>query len=184
MAIWIADRNSYTAVALRLQNSIIAGPDRETLVQCVGRLSQNLYNLIQDGSCSPMLSGDPMFEEAAEDATIVALSAGSPAIDAGHPEVCPEADQIGTPRPLGNGCDLGAIETMPVVEALSDCRVTPTHNLNFRDGPLGNIIGYASYRTTFVAQARTRAWFQVEHEEEGTIGWISAHYVRTDGDCG
>ena len=135
MAIWIADRNSYTAVAFRLQNSIIAGPDRETLVHCVGRLSQNLYNLIQDGSCSPMLSGDPMFEEAAEDATMVALRAGSPAIDAGHPEVCLEADQIGSPRPLGLGCDLGAIEVMPAIEALSDCRVTPTHNLNFRDGP-------------------------------------------------
>ncbi len=184
MAIWIAPINSKEDITLRLRNSIIAGPDRETLVQCVGRLSQNLYNLIQDGSCSPMLSGDPMFEEAAEDATIVAPSAGSPAIDAGHPEVCPEADQIGTPRPLGNGCDLGAIEVMPVVEALSDCRVTPTHNLNFRDGPWGNIIGAASYSTTFVAQARTPAWFEVVHEEEGTTGWISALYVRTQGDCG
>ncbi|MDE2637777.1 MAG: hypothetical protein OXI30_15550 [Chloroflexota bacterium] len=184
MAIWIAPINSKEDITLRLRNSIIAGPDRETLAQCVGRLSQNLYNLIQDSSCSPMLSGDPMFEEAAEGATIVALSAGSPAIDAGHPEVCPEADQIGRPRPLGNGCDLGAIETMPVVEALSDCRVTPTHNLNFRDGPWGNIIGTASYSTTFVARARTPAWFQVEREEDGTTGWISALYVHTEGDCG
>ncbi len=181
-AIWIDRVTSSDDITLRLRNSVIAGAGGGEL--CVGPLAQNLYNLIEDGSCSPMFSGDPMFEQAAEDATIVALSAGSPAIDAGYPEVCPEADQIGTPRPLGNGCDLGALETMPVVEALSDCRVTPTHNLNFRDGPLGNIVGYASYRTTFVARARTPAWFQVEHQDEGTIGWISAHYVRTDGDCG
>lgn len=184
MAIWIAPINSKEDITLRLRNSIIAGADSETLVQCVGRLSQNLYNSIDDGSCSPMFSGDPMFEEAAEDATIVALSAGSPAIDAGHPEVCPEADQIGTPRPMGNGCDLGAIETMPVVEALSDCRVTPTHNLNFRDGPWGNIIGYVSSTTTYPARARTPGWFQVDHEEEGTTGWISADYVVTEGACG
>jgi len=184
MAIWIGRINSKEDITLRMRNSIIAGPDRETLAHCVGRLSQNLYNLIQDGSCSPMLSGDPMFEEAAEDATMVALSAGSPAIDAGHPDVCLEADQIGTPRPLGNGCDLGAIEVMPVVESLSDCRVTPTHNLNFRDGPWGNIIGVASFKTTFVARARTPAWFEVEDEEEGRTGWISALYARIDGDCG
>ncbi len=184
MAIWIAERNSYTAIAFRLQNSVIAGPERETYVLCDGRLSQNLHNLIEDGSCSPMFSGDPMFEQTAESATIVALSAGSPAIDAGYPEVCTEADQIGTPRPLGNGCDLGALETMPVVAVLSDCRVTPTHNLNFRDGPWGNIIGVASYQTTFAARARTPAWFEVEHEEDGTSGWISAHYVRMEGDCG
>ena len=178
------DDSPHTKVALRMRNSVLAGDQFATAAQCVGRLAQNLYNLIEDGSCSPMLSGDPMFEQAAESATIVALRAGSPAIDAGHPEVCLEADQIGRPRPLGNGCDLGALETMPVVEALSNCRVTPTHNLNFRDGPLGNIIGYASYKTTFVASARTPAWFEVEHEDEGTSGWISAHYVRTEGDCG
>ena len=178
------DDSPHTAVALRLRNSVLAGGGERSGQLCSGRLTENLYNFIEDGSCSPMFSGDPMFEEAAESATIVALSAGSPAIDAGYPELCLESDQIGTPRPLGFGCDLGALEKMPVIEALSDCRVTPTHNLNFRDGPLGNIIGYASYKTTFVAKARTPAWFEVEHEDEGTTGWISAHYVRTEGDCG
>ena len=182
-AIHIDDRPG-TWAALKLRNSVIASAVPETATLCVGRLTQNLHNLIEDGSCAPMLSGDPMFEEAAEDATMVALSAGSPAIDAGHQEVCPEADQIGRPRPLGNGCDLGALETMPVVDALSDCRVTPTHNLNYRDGPWGNIIGVASYQTTYVAQARTPSWFQVEHVEEGTTGWISALYVIMEGDCG
>lgn len=178
------DGHPSTKVAIRLRNSVIAGAVSDRSQLCAGRLTQNLYNLIEDGSCSPMFSGDPMLEEADESAAMVAPSADSPAIDAGYPEVCPDADQIGTPRPLGNGCDLGAIEVMPVVQALSDCRVTPTHNLNFRDGPWGNITGVASYQTTFAAKARTPAWFKVEHEDEGATGWISAHYVRTVGDCG
>ena len=178
------DGHPSTKVAIRLRNSVLAGNVAHGRKLCSARLSQNLHNLIEDGSCSPMFSGDPMLEEADESTAMVAPSADSPAIDAGYPEVCPDADQIGTPRPLGNGCDLGAIEVMPVVQALSDCRVTPTHNLNFRDGPWGNITGVASYQTTFAAKARTPAWFKVEHEDEGATGWISAHYVRTVGDCG
>lgn len=182
-ALYVDDHPS-TKVAINLRNSILADNAAQSRELCTARLNQNLHNLIQDGSCSPMLTGDPMFEEAAESATIVVLSAGSPAIDAGFPELCADADQIGTPRPLGNGCDLGAIEVMPVVATLSDCRVTPTHNLNFRDGPWGNIIGCASYRTTFIARSRTPGWFEVDHEEEGTTGWISADYVLMQGDCG
>ena len=180
-AIWTDRVNSSHDITLRLRNSLIAGADGGEL--CLGPLAQNLYNLIEDGSCSPMLSGDPMMQEPAESATAVAPRASSPAIDAGHPEVCPDADQLGRPRPLGNGCDLGAIEVMPLVAPLSDCRVKPTHNLNFRDGPWGAIIGSASYATTFTAQARTPKWFQVV-DEAGRSGWISALYVRTDGDCG
>ncbi len=182
MAIWIAPIDSKEDMTLRLRNSIIAGPARETLVQCVGRLSQNLYNLIDDGSCSPMLSGDPLFEAAAEDARTVELSAGSPAIDAGFPDVCPDADQLGRPRPLGLGCDLGAIEAMPVVEALSDCRVTTTHALNFRDGPQGARIGLVPGATTLVVRARSADWFNVEYR--GVWGWVSAAYVRARGVCG
>ncbi len=181
------DGQPHTKVALRLRNSVIAGAISRRAKHCVGRLTQNLYNLIEDGSCSPLLRGDPMLEEVEESAAVVAPRADSPLIDAGYPEVCLDSDQRGQPRPLGNGCDLGAIEVMPVVEALSDCRVRPTHNLNFRDAPWGNIIGVASYTTTFVARARTPGWFQVEDEEdeeEGRTGWISALYVRMEGDCG
>ena len=178
------DDSPSTKVALNLRNSALGGLRIESAPLCVGRLSQNLHNLIEDGSCSPMLSGDPLFEAAEESAAMIALSAGSPAIDAGYPELCLEADQIGTPRPLGLGCELGALEVMPAIAALSDCRVQPTHNLNFRDGPWGNIIGTASYATTFTAVARTPGWFQVEDAEQGRSGWISALYVRMAGDCG
>ncbi len=183
-AIWIDQVNGSYDITIRLRNSVIAGSGPVDGVQCFGRLSQNIGNLIEDGSCAPMLSGDAMFEAADEDATTVAPRPGSPAIDAGNDEVCLEADQLGAPRPLGNGCDLGALEIMPAVAPLSDCRVTPTHNLNFRDGPWGEIIGSASYATTFAARARTPKWFQVEDEAEGRSGWISALYVRSEGDCG
>ena len=38
------------------------------------------------------------------------LLAGSPAIDAADDGYCPATDQIGTVRPQGGGCDIGAIE--------------------------------------------------------------------------
>ena len=38
------------------------------------------------------------------------LLAGSRAIDAADDAHCPATDQIGTARPQGAGCDIGAIE--------------------------------------------------------------------------
>ena len=38
------------------------------------------------------------------------LLAGSRAIDAADDDYCPAPDQIGTARPQGAGCDIGAIE--------------------------------------------------------------------------
>ena len=164
--------------AVRLRNSILAGGGRSN---CFGRLAQNVSNLIEDGSCSAKLSGDPMFEDEGDSPVYLALQAGSPAIDAANSDLCLETDQIGTPRPLGGGCDIGAIEAVPPVRILSDCHVTTTHGLNFRDGPQGNRIGIVSQNMTLVASARTPNWFNVEHD--GISGWISAEYVVTQGDC-
>ena len=70
---------------------------------------------------------------------------------------------------------------MPVSQALSDCAVTTTHELNFRNGPGGKVIGGVPQNATVRAVARTPRWFEVEYE--GTTGWISADYVLEDGDC-
>ena len=41
-----------------MRNSLLAGADDSSL--CMGALSENLGNFIQDGSCLPAHSGDPM----------------------------------------------------------------------------------------------------------------------------
>ena len=70
-----------------------------------------------DGSCDAEFSGNPMLGDLveAEDGSpaYFPLLAGSPAIDAANSDFCPETDQIGTERPQGEGCDIGAIEFIP-----------------------------------------------------------------------
>lgn len=186
IGIWLYEDEPST---VSLHNSIVAGNRGG---DCSGRLTQSVGNLIQDGSCSPKLRGDPLMEEAEESAIMVAPSAGSPAIDAADPQFCLPTDQIGNARPQGAGCDIGAIE-MPAppsegssasVESppRSDCQVTTTHALNFPDNPNGKRIGLVPPGTTLVAMARTQDWFSVEYR--GTAGWISAHYVTMQGVCG
>ena len=163
-----------------LRNSIIAGPT--FLRHCVGELTQSSGNLIQGEYCEPMIRDDPMLEEPTDTATFLSPLPGSPAISAADPRFCLETDQLGRRRPIIGGCDIGAIETVPVREPLSDCAVTTTHVLNFRDGPSGDIIGGVQANETLTAMARTPGWFEVEHER--TTGWISADYVVAEGECG
>ncbi len=98
-----------------LYNSILAGGQRGD--DCFGRLAENISNLIEDGSCFAELIGDPMLGELVrpEDGSpaYYPLLEGSPAIDAADAEHCTETDQIGTARPQGVGCDIGAIEYTP-----------------------------------------------------------------------
>ena len=98
-----------------LYNSILAGSQRGD--DCFGRLAENISSLIEDGSCFAELIGDPMLGELVrpEDGSpaYYPLLEGSPAIDAADAEHCTETDQIGTARPQGAGCDIGAIEYAP-----------------------------------------------------------------------
>ena len=98
---------------LSMVNSIIAG-DGEDACYSRGELKQNIRNFIQDGTCSPAFKGDPMFGELVEpedgSPAYFPLLAGSRAIDAADDDYCPETDQIGTARPQGGGCDIGAFE--------------------------------------------------------------------------
>ena len=98
---------------LSIVNSIIAGRGGD-VCNSIGELKRNIGNFIQDGSCSPDFEGDPMLGELVvpEDGSpaYFPLLAGSPAIDAADDGYCPETDQIGTERPQGAGCDIGAIE--------------------------------------------------------------------------
>lgn len=80
-------------------------------------LASNGYNLEDGDSCSLSAIGDitntnPMLEVLmAEGGTWVhPLKEGSPAIDRGLCLVEIGLDQLGVPRPRGDGCDIGAYE--------------------------------------------------------------------------
>ena len=122
-----------------------------------------------------------MLEEPHDGATYISPLPGSPAINAADARFCPDTDQLGRPRSFVGRCDIGAIEAVPVSQALADCALTTTHTLNFRDGPGGGIIGGVSQNATLPATARTPRWFEVERD--GQNGWISADYVVKDGAC-
>jgi CSLREA domain-containing protein len=94
-----------------LRNTIIAnslsGGD------CTTPPDTNINNLIEDGSCSPALSGDPNLgplQDNGGPTHTMALLSGSPAIDAGDDTSCPATDQRGITRPQGPHCDIGAFE--------------------------------------------------------------------------
>ncbi len=70
------------------------------------------YNLVEDGSCGAVLSGDPRLGPLAAnggDTLTHALLPNSPAIDAGDPAHCPATGQRGEPR-TDLRCDVGAFE--------------------------------------------------------------------------
>jgi hypothetical protein len=112
----------YVSGTATFQNSIVAGT-------CSGTIISKGYNLSADGSCNFTSAGDrnntdpllgPLQNNGGPTATM-ALSSGSPAIDAGNPAGCVDAqghllttDQRGMPRPDKEdsvGCDMGAYES-------------------------------------------------------------------------
>ncbi len=102
---------------LNYANTIIAASTSGG--DCVSAtLGTNTNNLVQDGSCSAGLSGDPKLGVLADNGgptQTMALLTGSPAIDTGLDAVCAAApvnnkDQRGATRPKGTHCDIGAFE--------------------------------------------------------------------------
>ena len=76
-----------------------------------GTFGANVDNLIGDGGCEATFSGDPLLGPLADNggATLTHVPLDeSPAIDAGACLL--EIDQRGSPRPQGEGCDIGAVE--------------------------------------------------------------------------
>ena len=63
----------------------------------------------------------------------------------------------------------------------TDCNVTTTHVLNFRASPGGEILQWVLMGATLTALQQSPGWFQVDLH--GEVGWISADYVTTQGDC-
>jgi hypothetical protein len=92
-------------------NCVVAGLDEYGVE---GTLGTNTNNLVEDSTCSPETSGDPMLGPLADnggDTKTHALLPGSPAIDVIPVGECPVGtDQRGYSRPQGAACDIGAFE--------------------------------------------------------------------------
>lgn len=92
----------------------------------------NIANGTGTATCNNVLYNvDPLFTNAPSDLT---LQMGSPAIDAGQ-AVGLGVDINGTPRPQGNGFDLGAYEYMPVMPRLAIAETTEATAPNLYPNP-------------------------------------------------
>ena len=107
------------AVTLYMSNTIIANSTYGG--DCLTQLSvviTSVANLVQDGSCSAGLTGDPLLGPLADNGgptQTMALLSGSPAINAGNNDACIASpvnnlDQRGMTRLVGPLCDIGAYE--------------------------------------------------------------------------
>lgn len=98
---------------------------------------------------------------------------------------CAHVDREGTAvlMPAGFVGDINEAATQDIEVALTACTVTTTEIVNQRNAPAGDTILHVILNDyTFTALARTSGWFQVDNF--GTVGWISADYVTTQGACG
>ncbi|HTX80505.1 MAG TPA: sortase [Longilinea sp.] len=134
-----ADVFNYSGT-LNYANSILSHPLAGTDCEDWGWIGTNTANLVQDGSCSPALDGDPTLGPLADNGgptQTMALLAGSPAIDAGDTSYCAadpvnDKDQRGVTRPQGAHCDIGAFEygaIIPLVTTTSPAAGAAAVNL-------------------------------------------------------
>ncbi|MEM7029500.1 MAG: FG-GAP-like repeat-containing protein [Chloroflexota bacterium] len=102
---------------LHLKNTIMAG---NTGTDCNHR-SSLINTLIDDGSCNPTSSADPLLaplDNYGGSTETFALLPGSPAINTGDNVTCESADQRGLSRL--NTCDMGAFESQGFALALAN----------------------------------------------------------------
>ncbi|MDX9954333.1 MAG: choice-of-anchor Q domain-containing protein, partial [Anaerolineae bacterium] len=122
----------YNHLTLNYANTIIANSTAGDCAQ-YGTLGTNTNNLVEDGSCSAALSGDPNLGPLVDNGGLtwtLALLPGSSAVDAGNDILCPASDQRGVSRPQRAQCDIGAYEydytgiyyTKPAASGIGDCQ--------------------------------------------------------------
>ncbi len=98
---------------LHLMNSILANSTSGGDCANYDTIATNINNLIEDGTCNPAVTGDPMLEPLADNGgptQTMAIPTNSPAFDTGNNAACENNDQRGISRPQGPHCDIGAFE--------------------------------------------------------------------------
>lgn len=125
----------YNEGVLDISNTIIAYSPNGGDCANAGTINTNINNLIEDGTCSPAISGDPILGPLLNNGGLGPTHAplsGSPVIDSGDNANCEQQDQRYVPRPIdgdGNGtavCDIGAVEVgekrvlMPLILKMPD----------------------------------------------------------------
>jgi hypothetical protein len=132
-----------------------------------GTIGTNTNNLVEDGSCSAFLSGDPNLAALADNGgptETLALMAGSAAIDAGDNTVCDDnpgpnnLDQRGLSRPIDGDsnssaiCDIGAYEyqdaTAPTVDSFAATSPSTSLNISITAFSASDLIGVTGYKIT------------------------------------
>ena len=134
-----------SAGRLYVRNSIIQDLRRQGWLaeSCEGILDQSVGNLSRDGTCAEAVAGDAMLEGMTGWPAYFPLKDRSPAVDAADPQFCPETDQVGTARPQGSACDIGAIEGIDALPPLPQFEPPPPCPLALRivaantDAPAG-----------------------------------------------
>ena len=104
--------NGYSSSA-NIANSILYGNTEDQIYDYEG-VANVTYSIVQGGyDGTGNLDADPLLGPLQDNGgftQIMALGAGSPAIDAGSNANCPATDQRGAIRPHGAACDIGAYE--------------------------------------------------------------------------
>ena len=95
--------------AITLRNSLVS--NRGPIADCDRGLNVSEGNLSADGTCSALPVRNLRLGQLTGEPAYFPLQDGSPALDAAIADYCPAIDQIGTARPQGDGCDVGAIES-------------------------------------------------------------------------
>jgi len=163
--------------AYNITNTIIASNTAPSgSPDCNATLASASNNIIGNMSGCTITSGgsnlnvnpliDPNLTEVQQ---VHKLLAGSPAINAGTSSGCPAIDQLGTVRPQGSACDIGAVEFVggdavpPVVTSITRGSVNPTtgsavqYNVTFSEPVTGVDAGDFRLTTTNLSGSSVQA---------------------------
>lgn len=100
--------------------------------------------------------------------------------------LCAHVEDEGTailmPSDFARSGHVQEVDVQEVELQLTGCTVTTTAIVNQRNEPDGDTVLYVILNDySFQASARTTSWFKIDNF--GTVGWISADYVSTEGTC-